>query len=523
MELSSLLHELHLSSSSSSSEKPLPSPSLPPITELLTRLQEKLIGASSDSEKNTLIGRVERLFQTADPDWLFPQASHANQDAQREDLQAAYSSLVCALIGCAALPLCEDDCSSLPASAYQSIPCRAEPVCSALSALLGTLGNRGGLDVLLQAVAPPICVFAVTHFQDQAWTSSSSRKAAQRLQEALLRAGRWRDSPHLLMGDVSQGEEEEEEEEGRKKTSRGIVGGILDVLQPQLAKDSWHRCEAVKLVFAWTLLQVTRPALSPHLPRLLPPSLLFNDHYRQENCILGVRCLHHVVLNTPSADLRQFNRAEVVYQALFKHLYTTEAAVIQPALSCLSDLLLVLEKPPSSLAPSLSPRKPCRHDDVLRLTLTHMEAEHKVALRRVYASALPPFIDRMGVAVCRHLKRLERVVLGYLEVRDPPEETSRLKILEALQKTIRTVWPRIASRVSILLRCLLKLLLDVSSDSQLSDSVRQELMNQTTLCIKQLDGVCQGSLQPLLLQVDSSCCSSEVLGCLTKITTTTDR
>ncbi|XP_060895119.1 TELO2-interacting protein 2 [Labrus mixtus] len=520
MQLSSLLDELHLSSS----KKPLPSPTLPPITELLTRLQEKLIGASSDSENNTLIGRVERLFQIADPDWLFPEASQANQDAQREDaqredLQAAYSSLVCALIGCAALPLCEDDCSSLPASAYRSIPCRAEPVCAALSAFLGTLGNTGGLDVLLLAVAPSICVFAVTHFQDQAWTSSSSRKAAQRLQEALLRAGRWRDSPHLLMGDVSQGEEEGE----KKKKSRGIVGGILDVLQPQLAKDSWHRCEAVKLVFAWTLLQVTRPALSPHLPRLLPPSLLFNDHFRQENCILGVRCLHHVVLNTPAADLRQFNRAEVIYQALFKHLYTTEADVIQPALSCLSDLLLVLEKPPSSLAPSLSPRKPCRHDDVLRLVLTHMEAEHKVALRRVYASALPPFIDRMGMAVCRHLKRLERVVLGYLEVRDPPEETSRLKILEALQKTIRTAWPRIAGRVTLLLRCLLKLLLDVSSDSQLSDSVRQELMNQTTRCIKQLDGVSQGNLQPLLLQVDSSCCSSDVLSYLTKITTTTDR
>lgn len=49
---------------------------------------------------------------------------------------------------------------------------------------------------------------------------------------------------------------------------------------------------------------------------------------------------------------------------------------------------------------------------------------------------------RMGVAVCRHLRRVERVVLGYLEVRDPPEETSRLKILEVLQKTTRAAWPR---------------------------------------------------------------------------------
>ncbi|XP_070690165.1 TELO2-interacting protein 2 [Pempheris klunzingeri] len=513
MELSSLLHDLHLSSSSSS-EKPLPSPSLPPITELLSRLREKLIGASSDSQTSSLIGRVERLFQTADPHWLFSLAS-ANQDDGWAELQTAYSSLVCALIGCAALPLCEDDCGSLPAAAYQSVPRQAGPVCSALRALLGTLGNVGGRPGLLLAVAPPVCVFAVTHFQDQVWTSSSSRAAAQSLQEALLRAGGWKDSPHLLMGGGSQ--EEEEGEEGR-----GILGGILDVLQPQLTKDSWQRCEAVKLVFAWTLLQVTRPSLSPHLPHLLPPSLLLNDHYRPENCMLGVRCLHHIVLNTPAADLRQFNRAEVLYQALFKHLYTTEAAVIQPVLSCLLDLLLVLEKPPSSLAPSSSRRKPCRHDDVLRLVLTHMEAEHKVALRRVYASALPPYVDRMGVTVCRHLRRVERVVLGYLEVGDPPEETSRLKILEALQKTIRAAWPRMACRIDVLLRCLLKLLVDVSSDSELSDSVRQKLMNQTTLCIKLLDGCSQGNLQPLLQQVDSSCVSSEVLRCLATVTVTAE-
>jgi len=48
----------------------------------------------------------------------------------------------------------------------------------------------------------------------------------------------------------------------------------------------------------------------------------------------------------------------------------------------------------------------------------------------------------MGVAVCRHLRQVELVVLGYLEVRDPPEETSRLKVLEVLQITTRAAWPR---------------------------------------------------------------------------------
>ncbi|XP_069579999.1 TELO2-interacting protein 2 isoform X2 [Brachyistius frenatus] len=498
MELSSLLHDLHLSSFS---EKPRPSPPLPAITELLSRLQEKLIGAPSES--SSLIGQVEQLFQAADPNWLFSLNS-ANQEDGWTELQAAHGCLINALIGCAALPLCKDNCRSLNATAYQNVLTQAVAVSSALTALLGTLGNweRGGgaradSRSLLQVVAPPICVFAVTHFQDQMWTNSSSRAAAQRLQEALLRAGDWRDSAHLLMGD----------DEGR---SRGIVGGVLDILQPQMTKNSWQQCEAVKLVFAWTLLQVTRPSLSHHLPRLLPPSLLLSDHYRPENCMLGVRCLHHIVLNTPAAELRQFNRAEVLYQALFKHLYTSEATVIQLVLSCLLDLLLVLEKPPSLLGPSST------HD-------THMEAEHKVELRRVYAAALPGLIDRMGVAVCRHLQRVERVVLGYLEVSDPPEETSRLNILEVLERSSRAAWPRMRRRVPVLLRCLLRLLVDVSEDSQLADSARTQLMDRTAACIKLMDACCHGNIQHLLRQVDSSCCSAEVLGCLATVTMTAER
>jgi len=39
------------------------------------------------------------------------------------------------------------------------------------------------------------------------------------------------------------------------------------------------------------------------------------------------------------------------------------------------------------------------------------------------------------------MKRLERVIVGYLEVSDAPEEKCRLNILEALQKTLQIAWP----------------------------------------------------------------------------------
>lgn len=173
MELSSLLQDLHLLSSSSS-ERDLPCHAPLPVVELLSQLQERLTGLSSHSEKVSLIGRVEVLFQKADADWLLFAASSNGEWAE---LRSAYRSLVSALIGCAALPDCEDDCASLPPSAYQDVPSRAAAVCSALAALLGNLGHGGVGGGLLVAVAPDVCVFAVTHFQVsaerrvQGWTS----------------------------------------------------------------------------------------------------------------------------------------------------------------------------------------------------------------------------------------------------------------------------------------------------------------------------------------------------------------
>ncbi|XP_029961492.1 TELO2-interacting protein 2 [Salarias fasciatus] len=508
MDIASLLQDLKLGPAPS--DMPRPSRALPPITELLSQLWEKLIGsAEQHSESCSVIGAVEQLFRVADPDWLF---SPASEEGGWAELQAAHRALVCALIGCADLPLCEEGGGSPSAAAYQDVPSRAAAVSSALTVLLETLGRWTGCEGagLLLALAPPICVFAVTHFQDAWWTTPTSRAAARSLQGALLRAGRRKDSAHLLSGDGDG--------------APGILGGVLDILQPQLGRDAVERRPAAALLFAWTLLQIRQPVLSPLLPRLLPPSLLLNDHYRPENCMLGVQCLHHIVLNTPPADLLHFNRAELLYQALFKHLYSSEAAVIQLVLSCLLDLLLVLEKPPSSSSSSSSSsRLSCRHDDVLRLVLTRMEAEQQVALRRVFAAALPPYIDRMGVAVCRHLRRLERVVLGYLEVGDPPEESSRLSVLEALQRASRAAWPRLRRRAAVLLRPLLRLLVDVSSDPRLKESVRQSVTNQTLLCMRLLDACSHGDVQRLLQNVDSSCCSSQLIGYLATVTTTTER
>ncbi|XP_061527269.1 TELO2-interacting protein 2 isoform X1 [Phycodurus eques] len=478
-EFSRLLDELHLDGDDDET--------LPPITALLSKLQQRLIGGPPDP--SLLVDTVAGFFRTAEPHRLFDSA-----DGEAA-LEAAYVSAVCALIGRAALPAYERARDGPPTpDRYARVPDVAARVCGALRGLLGKVEAAGPdrrARGVLMAVAPHVCAYAVTHTQEQPWTSRASREAARRLRASLLGAGSWRDCAHMLTGERAGAN-------GAKAGAGGILEAVLDVLRPRLTKEAWQRGDEVESAFAWTLFQVKRPSLAPHLPRLLGPALLISDHHEPKKCMLGVRCLHHIVVNTASSELRALKRADVMYEALVKLLYGTKNAdVIQLVLRCLLDLLPVLESPPSSVpvGPSPAPGRARRRDDVLRLMLTHMEAEHEVALRRVYARALPAYLERMGVSACRHLRRLGRVVPAYLEVSDAPEEVTRIFALRALECILTAAWPRLARSVSVWLPCLLRLLADAPSELGPRRDVARRLSRGAARCAALLAAAAGGRLQ----------------------------
>ncbi|XP_061624858.1 TELO2-interacting protein 2 isoform X3 [Phyllopteryx taeniolatus] len=403
-EFSRLLDELHLEGNGDET--------LPPITALLSKLQQRLIGGPPDP--SLLVDTVAGFFRTADPHRLFDSA-----DGEAA-LEAAYVSAVCALIGRAALPAYERARDGPPTpDRYARVPDVAARVCAALQGLLGKVEAAGPdrrARGVLVAVAPHVCVYAITHTQEQPWTSRASREAARRLRASLLGAGSWRDCAHMLTGERAGAD-------GAKVGAGGILEAVLDVLRPRLTKEAWQRGDEVESAFAWTLFQL--------------------------------------------------------------------------ALRCLLDLLPVLESPPSSVpaGPSPAPRRARRHDDVLRLILTHMEAEHEVALRRVYARALPAYLERMGVSACRHLRRLGRVVPAYLEVSDAPEEVTRIFALQALECILTAAWPRLAHSVSVWLPCLLRLLADAPSELDTRRDVARRLSGGAARCAALLAAAAGGRLR----------------------------
>ncbi|XP_006860037.1 PREDICTED: TELO2-interacting protein 2 [Chrysochloris asiatica] len=354
----------------------------------------------------------------------------------------------------------------------------------------------------LHHLAGPIYIFAVTHSVEQPWTSPRSQHVAGKVLSLLLQVSDCGSVAGFLHG-------ENEDDKGR-------FGVIMGLLKPNLNKELWKNNPATKHVFSWTLLQVTRPWLNQYLERILPPSLLISDDYQTENKILGICCLHHIVLNVPAADLLQYNRAEVLYHAIFNHLYTPEHQLIQAVLLCLLDLFPILEKTLQWKGDTARPTTHC--DEVLQLILTHMEPEHRLLLRRSYARNLPAFVKRLGILTVRHLKRLERVIIGYLEVYDGPEEEARLKILETLKLLIQHCWPRVSCRLVVLLKALLKLVCDVARDPNLTpEPVKTTLLQEATDCLILLDHCSQGRVKGLLARIPQSCQEGKVVNCIRKV------
>ncbi|XP_053574018.1 TELO2-interacting protein 2 isoform X3 [Bombina bombina] len=308
---------------------------------------------------------------------------------------------------------------------------------------------------VLSYVAAPMLIFCGTHIQVKPWTNTESRSLTQQLLCTLLDVSGCKSVPVLLRGPDHLG------------PSGGIFGEALELLIPMLRKDIWESHPHAKVVFSWILLQVTRPWLSEFLARVVPPSLLFSDDYKTENKILGVSCLHHIIKNAPAADLRQYNHAQVIYHALRAHMYSTDSDVIEVVFPCLLDLFPVLQKSPSTIG-RYKKEADNPSDEILQLVLIHMEMEHKIVLRRLYARYLPVLVER------------------------------------------------IPCRLSLLLKALVKLLYEISC-YQNNEPVTDALCHGATECLLLLDRCSKGQVKVTLAGISSVCKERYLVQCIERV------
>ena len=376
---------------------------------------------------------------------------------------------------------------------FSAVPARAILCMKVFDAILGRLveeknscedkAENGArlMRKLVNAVSIRAFMLCLEHAEDHLWTSEQSTCASGSLIGQILRS-----TECTTVGDFL----------GYHQSGTSRFHTALLELKPKLSKSTWKMNPAAIEIFGWCVFNVGSSELANQLQLVLPPMLLLVDDFQVEHKCLGVRLLHHLTDKTSRTELSWHGRAQVIFDALRHQMYTHDTTLVRLLHPCLLAVLRVVEASP---AKGVSPRKDNCYDEVLRQLLTDMELEDKLVMRRAYVEHLPRLLRDMGVNVVCHLVQLLRVVSAYLEIHDGPEEMSRLGALDMLKTVIVVAWPRMSFYCGDIVKCLLKLMYDVTVDPSLaSDDVSMELVTKATECLQLLKRACPDEMQRLL-------------------------
>lgn len=378
---------------------------------------------------------------------------------------------------------------------------------------------------LIKKIACCLVSLCAANLEEHSWSSTDSRLTAHELLSFICTHCQCSSISELLSGDAefnSGSKCTHQDTSASEDTSTvglvfpsGLFRLVLDFLRPHLLKETWKKSPIAYHALVWCTMQIKHPFVGDHFPKLMSPLLLLIDDYKVDNKVLGLKCLRHVVENMNSAELQWYGRADVLFEAIQRHLYTSEPSVVKAVHPCLISILKAVELSPTK--PKFG-RKTNKFDSTFQIVLSSMEFESKLAMRRAYASHLKNFIEHMGITTLRHFKRLLRVMVSYLEVSDYPNEEARLGILDALHTTMLHAWPRIPHHSLPILKCLLKLLVDLTDSApHLTAQAYQQLRAKTSDCLLVLLICCGTPVQEQLRELTKGVGHSEVEDCVTNV------
>ena len=343
------------------------------------------------------------------------------------------------------------------------------------------------LDILRKIVCK-LVITCIGEIGDQNWILDSCRTVATEFLQLLVvicGGSNMATAVDLLCGmDVKFSKQDEE---SKCLFPSGLLGKILEDMKVFMANNKLLECPVAIHVLVWTITNVRHPYLSEHISMILPPLLLLVDDYRVENRVVGIQSLSHVIENVNATELCWYGRAEMIYDALHHRIHTNEAQVLWVLQTCLLKIIKVLE-PSHKMADSDQKMKKC--DENFQIILTAMEYESKILMRRAYCSGLELFINHMGIRCVKHFKRLLRIVYGYLEIGDGKTEEWRIAMLGVLKCVILNAWPRIPIHADDMLKCLMKLVIDISLSSVAPMEVKDLMFEKIKECLVMLLCVC---------------------------------
>lgn len=354
------------------------------------------------------------------------------------------------------------------------------------------------LRAFISQILPELLHLILEHADEKLWSSELSMVMAKNILRLIKQLYKCELDADLLTCNRCL-----TKDDAFKTTENSILNQMLKLLIPRLSKCQWKKHPGTKSVFQWCLFNTSFPNLYEHLEKVLPPSLIFVDDYILDNKIVGIQCLHHIMDNLSSEQLRWYGRADVIYQAIKHQMYTSEVALNEVSYPAMLTILNIVEKFPGP-TDDIVERKSAKHEEIFLIFLQNVECENKIALRQILINNLIDFVEVMGLLTVKYLEKIIQIIDDYLQVYEGPEEISSLNVLNLLQKVMKNAWPRIPHYMENILRMLMKFLCNLSiQESERPEKSTLLLADKVTTCLKLLKLIGGDKCVLLIKSVDS--------------------
>ncbi|KAK7076265.1 hypothetical protein SK128_010157 [Halocaridina rubra] len=277
---------------------------------------------------------------------------------------------------------------------------------------------------------------------------------------------------------------------------------ILQNLVKTLNKANWKACPASKATYFFILMNLDEKCLGSNMPYLLPPALFIVDDWEARNKVFGLKCLQHIVENTPGSELRWYGRAAVIFDALKPLLHSRETEILEALYPAIIPTAAVLEADPAVTGYL---RSISNYDEIMQPLILNMRYEQKLTLRAVYSSTLPLILRAMGILAVKWSEEFIPMCEDYLATYTGPAANDRLNILKSLQIFIQECWPQVHRNVFCILKMILRLIYDITDkNSDLKSEVTEGLKRESLKVITLLYDAAPKTTEELLMEVGSA-------------------
>jgi len=304
---------------------------------------------------------------------------------------------------------------------------------------------------IVKKISAKVVIMISCRLGNFSWTNQNVKKLSNQIIQSLCQISNQKNISTILSGTTDPSNQ-------LLLFQDGLLGTILTNLSAYFNQDKWEKNLTVKHSFLWCLTKVKYPYLDKHIQKLIPPLLIMMDSFKQNEKILGVTSTQYLIDNVNPSILLLYNHALVIYDTLFKMLYSSNEILYEICLPVLESILLVIERKPGDIC-SVEYTK---WDTCFEKIFNNAEYANNVTIKRIFLKAMEKFIKHLNGNSIKHFDNILSTVAYSLQHPDGQKEEARFHALAVLKEAMSSCWPIIPKYVDTIFKILIKLLVDLN-------------------------------------------------------------